>query len=233
MNEVIINHFKRIHTEPEERRIKPTTKIIPVKLRDQEAYNIMEMISTNKAISWDCIVDKSFKLCRNCKRGTFSCPRCISTTERLKEIFTERFWRRSNSSLHTKARLIPLDKAYPKIATESKYRPIVVTSPIIKILEAYTLPKLREYGRNRLNKNQVGFKEECSTIDNLIRLHLECKTKKDAILVFIDFSSAYDCINRKILYDLILEKGILNVEQLEIIKFIHSSISIKLGGISC
>ena len=40
---------------------------------------------------------------------------------------------------HLLCRLIPLDNAHPNIPKESDYRPIVVTSPIIKILEQLLL----------------------------------------------------------------------------------------------
>ena len=50
------------------------------------------------------------------------------------------------------ARLIPLNKAWPSIPEEDQFRPIVVTSAIIKWIEIRFLPKLKNYLKHDLDK---------------------------------------------------------------------------------
>lgn len=115
------------------------------------------------------------------------------------------------SKLHFESRLVPLDKAFPKTPFTEEYRPIIITSPVIKCLEAFVQPDLQRYGETRMNRNQVGFVSKRSTADNIIRLNLETKQhKKDGFLVFIDFSSAYDSLNREKLYKLLRDRQILS-----------------------
>lgn len=130
--------------------------------------------------------------------------------------------------------MVALDKAFPRIPSVSEYRPIVITSPIIKALEAYLLPDLQTYGIIRLNKNQVGFVANRSTADNVVRLYLECqKHKNEGYVIFVDFSSAYDTIQRKKLYEILHTKRILNESKIQILKFVHQNLRIKLGNKDC
>lgn len=96
------------------------------------------------------------------------------------------------------------------------------------------MPKLQSYGVRRLNPSQIGFVQKRSVTDNIIRLHVEAKKYQNSgYLLFLDFSSAYDTINRKLLYQRLKDKQVLADEEIEIIKFIHSNIRIKLGGKKC
>ena len=85
----------------------------------------------------------------------------------MKSLFKKKFWKNEFAKNHLLCRLIPLDKAHPNIPKESDYRPIVVTSPIIKILEQLLLIfyKLCE---EFVNINQVGFMRGRSTMDNIV-----------------------------------------------------------------
>lgn len=234
MNQIIINHFERLHKEDDEtNRCQYYFQTPNIDVSTSQAYQISNIISSNKALSWDCIQDTSFKECVACRRGALTCIKCNNKFERIKDVFKSRFWDHEKSFIHLQARLIALDKAYPNIATESQYRPIVITSSIVKILEAYVVPSLRKYGTQRLNRNQVGFILGRSTLDNLVRLHFECKKIKKGFMIFIDLSSAYDRVNRKILYWILEQKEILNIEERQIIKFLHSNISVKVGSQQC
>ena len=54
-------------------------------------------------------------------------------------------------------------------------------------------------------------------------------TDKKTHLLFIDFSSAYNNINRERLYSTLERKRILSDESLERLKFIHDKVSIVMG----
>ena len=86
----------------------------------------------------------------------------------MKSLFKKKFWKNEFAKNHLLCRLIPLDKAHPNIPKESDYRPIVVTSPIIKILEQLLLIKLQPFCEEFLNINQVGFMRGRSTMDNIV-----------------------------------------------------------------
>ena len=51
-----------------------------------------------------------------------------------------------------KARLIPLNKVWPSIPNQEQFRPIVVTSAMIKWIEIRFLPRLKVYLKNSLDK---------------------------------------------------------------------------------
>lgn len=52
-------------------------------------------------------------------------------------------------------------------------------------------------------------------------------------LLFIDNHNAYDSVNRKKLYDKIMRKNILYEWELELLKFIHHNVVIKVGKYEC
>ena len=58
---------------------------------------------------------------------------------------------------HFDARLIMLNKKFPSIPDYTEYRPIVVSSPVVKYLEGIIMPYLRVYAVNRMNRSQYGF----------------------------------------------------------------------------
>ena len=59
--------------------------------------------------------------------------------------------------IHFESRLIPLNKVHPNIPTRTDMRPIVVTSPIVKLVEASLLPELTQYLTEKLHVSQTGF----------------------------------------------------------------------------
>ena len=47
---------------------------------------------------------------------------------------TKNYWTNEFSKIHMRARMIPLNKKYPNIGESKDYRPIIVTSFLIKLL---------------------------------------------------------------------------------------------------
>jgi len=60
-------------------------------------------------------------------------------------------------NFHFDSRLIPLNKIHPQIPSRKDMRPIIVTSPLIKLVEACLLPDLTTYLIEKLHHSQTGF----------------------------------------------------------------------------
>ena len=76
------------------------------------------------------------------------------------EIFAKKEYYESEEtqwSKHFEARIITLNKKYPAIPQLTEYRPIIVTSPLVKYLEGIIMEHLRNYSVKRLNRSQYGF----------------------------------------------------------------------------
>jgi len=107
------------------------------------------------------------------------------------------------SNIHFESRLIPLNKLHPNIPSRKDLRPIIVTSPIVKLIEAALLPKLKDYLIKQLHPGQIGFVPGNGILVNIYRA-IERIRKRTNIGqrcygVFIDFNSAYNTIDHQIL----------------------------------
>jgi hypothetical protein len=65
------------------------------------------------------------------------------------------------------ARLVPLNKVWPKTPKADEFRPIVIESPLYKFIEMRFLPSLQNYLTNIMDKNQTGFVSGCGTSVNI------------------------------------------------------------------
>jgi len=136
---------------------------------------------------------------------------------------------------HFEARLICLNKVYPRTPHIDQYRPIVVTSSIIKFLEGFITNSLRKYAVNNMHKHQFGFIpglsiDECKTevfgYINRVKTQIGART---AYACMFDFSSAYDTVNRDLLRTRLQNLEILNKNQLDLLDFIHYNIRVRIG----
>ena len=113
-----------------------------------QVKKLQKLTSQNKGITFDGFSDTWFKQNKN--------------TSLLKN-----WWNQSLisklSKLIFEARLIPLNKVYPNIPTQSQFRPIVILSAGYKWEECRFLPSIKAYLSKRLNINQTGFVAGCQT----------------------------------------------------------------------
>lgn len=113
------------------------------------------------------------------------------------------YWLTSDSERHHKARLVCLNKVFPKIGTVEQFRPIVVCSPVIKFMEGYIKPSLNFWMVNRMPKSQYGFRPGRGIEDARFRLLSRLADRKKRNLpvyvAFIDMSSAYNYVDRVVL----------------------------------
>ena len=131
------------------------------------------------------------------------------------------------------ARLIPLNKKWPGIPGPEDFRPIVILSPFFKFLESRFLQKLNKYLLQSMEKSQVGFVPGFGTMTNIRRMvqsirGLKAKDRKS--LLFIDFSSADNTVNREDLYAALKRKNVFSHNELELIKALHSLVHFKSLG---
>lgn len=53
--------------------------------------------------------------------------------------------------------MLCLNKDFPAIPKYDRYRPIIISSYLLKSLEGLLMPSLLYYAKHRLHKNQIGF----------------------------------------------------------------------------
>lgn len=128
-------------------------------------------------------------------------------------------------------RLIALNKAHPNIPQKSEFRPIIILSLIVKIMESRWLPKLKEYMISKMCPAQTGFVPGQGVFTNIFRAIKRIKyrtdQKKPALALFIDFKSAYNYAR----HDLIFERleSILEQDEINFQKAIYDKIIIRSG----
>ena len=81
-----------------------------------------------------------------------------------------------------------------------------------KLFNRVLLSRLRDRLEGLILPLQAGFRPERSTTEQILSLRLiidACKTrKKNAILIFIDFSKAFDCVDRSALQTILFYYGV-------------------------
>ena len=176
---------------------------------------MMSNVAPKKGITFDGIEDSWFYLCSQCysQKGVESCDSYTKKRE-IVEVFTRKeYWSRPESADHLVARLVPLNKKFPLTPLVPEYRPIVVSSPVIKFLEGFIKPSLDKYSVSRMRVEQFAFIrgigiEECrySLVGEVVE---QISSSGGCWVVFVDFSSAYEMVLRSKLFELLVEKNIL------------------------
>ena len=96
------------------------------------------------------------------------------------------------------ATILPIPKPGKDHAEPTNYRPIALTSCLCKTLERMINKRLVWYldSNNLISEYQSGFRTECSTNDNLIRLETFIRNtfikKEHVVAIFFDLEKAYD-----------------------------------------
>ncbi len=181
---------------------------------------ILTKLNNGKAITWDGITDSIFQKERK---------------ERSAKIFADILTNLNHiPNFHFESRLIPLNKIHPKIPSRTDMRPIIVTSALLKLIEACLMPELTSYMVQNLHHSQTGFVPGNGIFVNihraLNRIMTRTTLKKRCYGIFIDFSSAYNTVDHQLLFQKLLP--ILGEEKTNIIKALYSRNTIRLGEVT-
>jgi hypothetical protein len=190
------------------------------KLTYEECQEIIDKISHGKAIAFDGVSDCLFDNKNKAK-----------TAKVFRDLWNSKWEECIENDEHFSTRLIPLNKVHPEIPTKEKFRPISVSSPIVKFLEAKLISKLTDYVVHKMHRGQTGFVPGQGITINQMRL-IERVTERissgrQTYGIFIDFSNAYNTILHTKLYERL--EGILDKEEIQLIKAIYSRLKIKIG----
>jgi len=113
----------------------------------------------------------------------------------------------------------------------------MVSSPIIKLLEAIALKELRHRLEPRLDKAQVGFLRDLNTQTNILRLFgkvidLKADPKFRSgiwFVLLIDFKNAFDRINHTLLFQKLSDSGVSG-RTVNIVKLLYNAYHFTLPG---
>ena len=106
-------------------------------------------------------------------------------------------------------------------------------SPLIKFLEARFLNKIMRYLDTQLNKAQTGFVPGRGCHVNITRLlekvkNIKKEKNKNQGVLFIDFSNAFNTVNRELLYRILKEKSILTTWETEWLQGLHERLELRM-----
>lgn len=178
----------------------------------------MKNVKRDKAGSYDGVSWKFFEIGKGCCLGKYNnlCPDCKHKVDIVRQLVTPEYWSDPRSIIHMEARLVALNKEYPRIPQIDRYRPIVVMSHTIKFLEGFLVDKLKKYLNSKTSRNQFGFKKgigidelKVKVLEKLAQLRDKYKYKKQptpeklARILFIDFSSAFDSVQWRKLFQIL------------------------------
>ena len=144
----------------------------------------------------------------------------------LLSIYNESFWNAACPQIWRTAIIVPLLKAGKPSGALKSYRPVSLTSCVVKLMErlvAERIYHIMETG-NRFSKLQAGFRRGRSCEDQILKLTqaiengFQMKKMERSVLVLLDFSSAFDTVWRQRLLMSMSEQGI----PLQIIRWIAS-----------
>ena len=221
VNALLIEHLKSVQWDPSQ-RIYEENPPEPFPVLEapsiEEMNEILGIITTNKAFTADLVSDS---------------------------ILAELHWERSCNVLkdlwsgliidevHFRCRLIALNKKHPLIPKKDQFRPIIITSLLVKILEARLVKPLKQYMINKLHISQTGFVPGMDISVNLCRLLTSLSEYREkgvrSFLLFLDFSSAYNTVLHDKLFHLLEKKNVLTVNEIQLLKAIYSRVTIELG----
>ncbi len=190
------------------------------KLSHEDCKNIISRISNGKAIAYDGLSDIIFN------------RENINKTAKVFQDLWESEWvpRVHNPEQFT-TRIVPLNKKHPNLPSKNDFRPISISSPVVKTLESKLLPKLSNYMTEEMHVGQTGFVSGQGILVNHLRLiqRVTERMKKGlkAYGLFIDFSNAYNTILHVKLYERL--ETVLDPDEIQLIKALYSRNKIKIG----
>lgn len=177
-------------------------EILPInteKFTLKELNEVIRYLKSNKAPGIDQIRNEEIKY------GGLACKKeILDICNKIYET-NEAPWQMTTN------KIIPIYKKGDP-AEPSNYRGISLLSTITKIYNKLLLDRIYDKVNEKLAQSQRGFRRNSSTIQaiNTLRRILEGHYKKDIpiVLTFVDFSKAFDSINREAMWKILAYYGI-------------------------
>jgi len=191
-------------------------------LSKKEVKQLIKRLSTHKAITLDGLSDILFqKDNRN------------RTAEIFQDLWSIPLHKISGIKCSLTSRLVPLNKVFPKIPNRKQMRPILICSPLQKLLEARFLLKLLDYLENRLTPCQTGFIPKMGIQVNLNRaiqrIKVRTENKQNMYGLFIDFANAYNSVPHTLLFQKLRQKGCLSMQEIDYLEALYTNYRIRIG----
>lgn len=148
-------------------------------------------------------------------------------TEELLSILNHSFQTASIPQIWRNANIIPLLKSGKAASQISSYRPISLTSCVVKVLERMISNRLYHLAETRgwLNTNQAGFRKMRCTEDQILRMtqHVSdgFQQRKRTVMVLLDYSKAFDRVWKEDLLTDMMDMGV----PLQMVKWLHAFLS--------
>lgn len=189
----------------------------------EELEDCLETISQGKGMGIDCIPDIILQL---------PLP---ELRKKLRQFVNIVFQQRVIPARFTCARLHLLNKLKAGVPTLDDLRPIMITSPMIKLIEAIALKELKSKLEPAITAAQTGFISKLGTHIHILRLLGRIKDIQDSpfyvsgnwLAFFIDFKSAFDRVDHQKLFEKLQHSGISS-RTINILKLLYNSYSFSL-----
>lgn len=192
----------------------------------EEIRKAMERVSRNKALSHDLLPDTVFD------------PKCESIVDAMTLLVNSCFREVYIPDEAATSRLHVVNKDKNSTPNLKNLRPIMINSPLRKLMEALLLPELQTklIEGKVLDQSQTGFIPGCGTSINLVKSLADIigiKGRKSAkgkyYVVFVDFKAAFDSVNHGLLYEK-LERAGIEETTVNRVKFLYNNAYFKHGG---
>ena len=189
----------------------------------EELEECLGMISYGKGMGMDCIPDVILQL---------PFPRLKN---KLRQFVNAVFRDRKIPAPFDCARLHLLNKLKSGIPGLDDLRPIMITSPLVKLVESIALTELKSKLEPAITAAQTGFISKLGTHVHILRLLGRIIDIRDSpnfkggnwLTFFIDFKSAFDKVDHQILFKKLQESGITQ-RTINILKLLYNSYHFSL-----
>jgi len=118
-------------------------------------------------------------------------------------------------------------------------RPIMISSPIIKVIESVALADLKDTLEKKISRAQVGFLPELGTQIHILRLIGRAKDIQNSYffaprkwrILFVDFKAAFDSVDQEKLFERLEGSGISS-RTTNILRMLYNSYQFTIQGCS-
>ena len=228
--EILKNHFESVFVPPGEGETSVT-----INMNTQENEICLDDI----VFTEDEIVKRINEIRSTAAAGMDDIPALLlkNCAESIKKPLYK-VWRDSLdlgqiAEIHKKGIITPIPKGGVR-GNPKNYRPVSLTSHLIKIFEKIIGKKVMEFLENndKLNKNQHGFRGGRSCLSQLIehqnRILEGMENNEDVDVVYLDFAKAFDKVHHGVLIQKLQNAGITG----KLLKWINNFLSNRKQTVS-